>query len=103
MREDGDPVDSLKPQPGQWDSYHPKFHPLPGKWAQDQLNGRSTQRSSMMNGSHTQTEVQRAIAAERQVHEYWERWQGVIPGKPVYENPREAQNTLLPTEKFANG
>jgi hypothetical protein len=40
MRENGDPRDSLLPQPGQYDSYNPKFHPLPGEWAKQQLEGK---------------------------------------------------------------
>jgi hypothetical protein len=46
------------------------------------------------------TEISRALAAERAQHEYWEEWQGVKPGKAVYENPRELQNTLLPSAKY---
>lgn len=103
-RDNGDPLNTLKPQPGQYDSYHPKFHPLPGEWAKEQLNetvhmnrgiGTGTERGSRQN-----TEIQRAIAAERAQHEYWEEWQGVKPGKPVYEDPRAFQNTLLPVARY---
>lgn len=99
------PLNTLKPQPGQSNSYDPKFHPLPGVWAQEQLasGSREAPRSSMRGSSQSSnkpTEIQRALAAERQQHEYWEEWQGVTPGKAVYENPREMQNTLLPTAKY---
>lgn len=104
MGRDNGTLNTLKPQPGQYDSYNPKFHPLPGVWAQEQLSGTA---SPMTNGSHTsrksdgsQTEIKRAIAAERAQHEYWEQWQGVTPGKPVYEDPRAFQNTLLPVAKY---
>ena len=95
------PMNTLKPQPGQTNSYNPKFHPLPGVWAQEQLSGSSSARqsSTTTHGSST-SELQRALAAERQQHEYWEEWQGVRPGKAVYENPRELQNTLLPSAKY---
>lgn len=91
------PLNTLKPQPGQYDSYHPKFHPLPGDWAKQQLSGTYQRERSE---PRQETEIQRALAAERAQHEYWEEWQGVKPGKPVYENPREMQNTLLPTAKY---
>ncbi len=97
------PMNTLKPQPGQSNEYNPKFHPLPGVWAQDQLTGKSTYMhsdfSNKENGRH-QTELQKALSAERQQHEYWEKWQGVTPGKAIYENPRELQNTLLPSAKY---
>lgn len=96
------PLNTLKPQPGQEDSYNPKFHPLPGDWAKEQLNGmgqhvRSQEKSSTLG---TKTEIQRALQAEAAQHDYWEQWQGVTPGKAVYENPRELQNTLLPSAKY---
>jgi hypothetical protein len=97
------PLNTLKPQPGQSNSYNPKFHPLPGVWAQEQLNGKSSIASLTQTGSLTSykaTELDRALAAERAQHEYWEEWQGVKPGKAVYENPREMQNTLLPSAKY---
>jgi hypothetical protein len=96
------PMNTLKPQPGQTNSYNPKFHPLPGDWAREQLNGTGQVMSSMENSkhAHSNTEIQRALAAERAQHEYWEEWQGVTPGKAVYENPREMQNTLLPSAKY---
>lgn len=101
MVRDNAPMNTLKPQPGQYDSYNPKFHPLPGVWAQQQMNKSTV--SSMNRGtkeSGKSTEIQRALAAERAQHEYWEEWQGVKPGKAVYENPRELQNTLLPSAKY---
>lgn len=96
------PMNTLKPQPGQTDSYNPKFHPLPGEWAREQLNGSAPTMTSMENSKqhHSQTEIQKALAAENAQHEYWEEWQGVRPGKAVYENPRELQNTLLPSAKY---
>lgn len=97
------PMNTLKPQPGQQDSYNPKFHPLPGEWAKQQLSGKSSMESSHQTGSSTsgsQTEIQRAIQAEAAQHNYWEEWQGVVPGKAMYENPRELQNTLLPSAKY---
>jgi len=109
MGRDNGTLNTLKPQPGQWDTYHPKFHPLPGDWAKQQLNASSrfnepSHTSRMTNGSgtsgHSQTEIQKAISAERKQHEYWQEWQGMIPGKPVYEDPRAFQNTLLPSAKF---
>lgn len=138
------PMNTLKPQPGQSNSYNPKFHPLPGEWAKQQMSGQSRSdtdhyqngdlhaysttrgsrtsyvsvpgqlsgwgtnqnvqkmESSHRNGSSTssRTEIQRALAAEQKQHEYWEEWQGVTPGKAIYENPRELQNTLLPSAKY---
>jgi len=97
------PLNTLKPQPGQTNSYDPKFHPLPGDWAKEQLSGKSSMESSRQNGSlgsGERTEIQRALQAEAAQHNYWEEWQGVKPGKAVYENPRELQNTLLPSAKY---
>lgn len=93
------PMNTLKPQPGQTNSYNPTFHPLPGDWAKQQLdvNPLYTDRP---HATAKHTELDRALAAEREQHEYWEEWQGVKPGKPMYENPREMQNTLLPTAKY---
>ncbi len=97
------PMNTLKLQPGQENSYAPKFHPLPGDWAREQLNG-TAQRYYLADKSSTahrnQTEIQRALSAEKAQHQYWEEWQGVTPGKAVYENPRELQNTLLPSAKY---
>lgn len=95
-------MNTLKLQPGQENVYAPKFHPLPGDWAKEQLNGKQqyARSSQTTKGSHSDTEVQRAIAAEKAQHDYWEEWQGVKPGKAVYENPRELQNTLLPSAKY---
>lgn len=94
------PMNSLKPQPGQSNSYNPKFHPLPGEWAQEQLNKSMTYTDNARKGNAEKTELQRALDAERAQHEYWEEWQGVKPGKAIYENPRELQNTLLPSAKY---
>ena len=97
------PMNTLKPQPGQYDSYNPKFHPLPGEWAKQQLSGsmkKNGHSNSWGGDSYKDTEIQRALHAERTQHEYWEEWQGVKPGKAVYENPRELQNTLLPSAKY---
>ena len=100
MGRDNGALDSLKPQPGQYDSYHPKFHPLPGVWAHQQMNGTAKRHSTSTEKSGETTEISRALAAERAQHEYWEKWQGVTPGKAVYEDPRAWQNTLLPTAKY---
>lgn len=95
------PMNTLKPQPGQSNSYNPKFHPLPGEWAKQQLNGETEYRNtSTKTYGSSETEIQRALQAERAQHDYWEEWQGVKPGKAVYENPRELQNTLLPSAKY---
>lgn len=116
MREDGDPQNrnrmsqqpqhnkSLLPQPGQSDTFSPTFHPLPGQWAQDQLNGVPIPKPQsvgmrVVDGSVEEgTELSRALKAEKAQHDYWMQWQGVIPGKPVYADPREIQNTLLPRD-----
>lgn len=101
MRDNGDPLNTLKPQPGQYDTYHPKFHPLPGVWAQEQLSGLSEKKqSSEAQSGQSGSEIKRALAAENKQHEYWEKWQGVTPGKAVYEDPRAFQNTLLPVARF---
>lgn len=94
------PLNSLKPQPGQYDSYVPKFHPLPGVWAHKQMEGTYKKQSAPSSKGMERTEIQRALADERAQHEYWEEWQGVKPGKAIYENPRELQNTLLPSAKY---
>lgn len=94
------PLNTLKPQPGQYDSYNPKFHPLPGEWAQQQINGTARSQSTNTAKHGQTTELDKALAAERAQHEYWEKWQGVTPGKAVYEDPRAWQNTLLPTAKY---
>ena len=96
------PLNTLKAQPGQYDTYHPKFHPLPGQWAKQQLDTKSqyANESRKTSGSKQATEIDRALAAERAQHEYWEEWQGVTPGKAVYEDPRAWQNTLLPSAKY---
>lgn len=100
------PMNTLKNQPGQSNPYDKKFHPLPGVWAKEQMaSGSSFQdrpqsSTTGRSASTKQTELQKALAAEEKQHHYWEEWQGVIPGKAVYENPRELQNTLLPSAKY---
>ncbi len=95
------PLNTLKPQPGQTSYEKQVYHPLPGAWAQEQLTGipRHSKEPSMEHHGG-QTEIQKAIASERQVHDYWEKWQGVKTGTPVYEDPRAFQNTLLPVAKY---
>lgn len=102
MGRDNGALNTLKPQPGQYDSYNPTFHPLPGEWAKNQLDGNSStmHKKTSSTPSRHSTELSRALAAERSQHEYWEEWQGVTPGKPVYEDPRAFQNTLLPVARF---
>jgi hypothetical protein len=100
MRENGDPRDSLLPQPGQYDSYNPKFHPLPGEWAKQQLEGKVRKKTE---STRPVTELQQALAAEKARIDASMKEQGIIPGKAIYENPRQSQNTLLPTEKYASG
>jgi hypothetical protein len=63
------------------------------------MRGGYTAREKSNRGAET-TELQRALNAERAQHEYWESWQGVTPGRPVYENPRTPQNTLLPSAEY---
>lgn len=104
-RDNGDPgygaLNSLKPQPGQTNSYTKEFHPLPGEWAKMQLDGKSLERHQSQNPTvNSSSEIQVALRAEDAVHKYWEEWQGVTPGKPVYEDPRAFQNTLLPAARF---
>jgi hypothetical protein len=98
------PLNTLKAQPGQYDTYHPKFHALPGEYAKQQLLGNEYGKNTPSQTKHgskgSSSEIQRALNAERQVHEYWEEWQGVTPGKAVYEDPRAWQNTLLPSAKY---
>ena len=99
-RDNGDHLNTLKPQPGQYGSYHPKFHPLPGQWAKEQLTGMNRHSNEHKSRGSKMTEIDKARAAEREQHEYWEEWQGVTPGKPIYEDPRAFQNTLLPVAKY---
>ena len=105
----GKPQDTLIPQPGQSDFYTRQFHPLPGPWAQDQMNSNSYEKTSSsgvlssMTGSSMKGptgELKKALQAENAQHKYWEEMQGVWPGEPSYENPRELQNTLLPSAKY---
>lgn len=93
-------LNTLRPQPGQSDSYTRTFHPLPGQWAQQQMAGTSQPSRGESRHGSAPTDLSRALSAERSRHEYWERWQGVTPGKPVYEDPRAFQNTLLPVARF---
>lgn len=101
-RDNGAPMmDDLKPQPGQSGSYQPKFHPLPGAWAREQIdNPRPYREDTGRSSTKSMNEIDSALAAERRQHEYWEEWQGIRPGKAIYENPRELQNTLLPSAKY---
>lgn len=95
------PMNTLLPQPGQTNSYNPKFHPLPGPWAQEQLNSPTDQKRSAQKPEHVRlNELQRALAAERSQHEYWEQWQGVTPGRPVYNDPRAFNDTMQPRAKY---
>lgn len=97
------PMNTLKPQPGQYDSYNPTFHPLPGEWAKEQMNRSMTQRdvsTTQATRDTSNSDLKRALAAENEQHNYWEEWQGVKPGKAVYEDPRSMQNTLLPSAKY---
>lgn len=95
------PLNTLKPQPGQGDQFNPKFHPLPGQWAQEQLNGTGRYLNSTENSkSQPSSELQKALSSERQQHEYWEEWQGVKPGKPEYVNPRGMSDSLQPRAKY---
>lgn len=91
--------DYINPQPGQHDSFHPKFHPLPGEWARQQLEGK-TKPIDREHKSKPRTELQRALEAEQRQHTYWEEYQGVKPGVATYEDPRQVQNTLLPSAKY---
>lgn len=97
MRDNGDPMNDLKLQPGQINAYKPKFHPLPGPWAKQQMQG--GMKVATPAKQRATTELQKALAAERSRIEASMRQQGIIPGKAIYENPRETQNTLLPTDK----
>jgi hypothetical protein len=95
------PLNTLKPQPGQSNSYNPKFHPLPGPWAQEQLNGTGRySESDRKPKSQPMSELKRALASENSQHEYWEDWQGVRPGKPEYVNPRGMSDSLQPRAKY---
>jgi hypothetical protein len=111
MGRDNGNLSTLKPQPGQSDSYNPTFHPLPGVWAKEQIakgvqyesyeeSPKSSTKPGLSTSSSSRTEIQRALADERSQHRYWEEWQGVTPGKPVYEDPRAFQNTLLPVARY---
>jgi hypothetical protein len=108
MGRDNGNLSTLLPQPGQTNSYNPTFHPLPGVWAQEQLakppkyeeSVKTTGQTEAVTSNRHQTQLDRALSSERQQHEYWEQWQGVTPGKPVYEDPRAFQNTLLPVARY---
>lgn len=94
------PMNSLIPQPGQANSYNQTFHPLPGPWAKEQMEP-NYKPSSQEKPSTPLNGLQRALSAERSQHEYWEQWQGVTPGRPVYENPRGIMNdSLQPRAKY---
>lgn len=91
-------METLRPQPGQTDSYTPKFKPLPGERAKQQLEGNVSSPSRAVPDK--MTPLQKALAAERAQHEYWENWQGVHPAKPEYNNPREWLPTLQPSASY---
>ena len=93
-------LDSLEPQPGQFDLHKRSYHPLPGEWAQQQLSKSSMPSKARAASPTKQSELQRALAQESAQHAYWEKWQGVTPAKPAYNNPREWQNTLIPSAKY---
>jgi hypothetical protein len=96
------PLNTLKPQPGQGDQFNPKFHPLPGQWAQEQIAKQeyASEPRQSKTYSSSSTELQKALASERQQHEYWEDWQGVKPGKPEYVNPRGMSDSLQPRARY---
>lgn len=92
------PLGGLKPQPGEGNQLNPKFHPLPGQWAQDQIEGRTSQmtagsRSSAGNKQPT-TELAKELRKEAARHAYWEEWQGVKAAKPSYADPRSALDVV---------
>lgn len=97
------PMNTMKPVPGESNSYNPKEGMLPGNYAKEQLD-KDTYGSARVQlkgrGGHKQTELQKALASEASQHSYWEEWQGVTPGKPVYANPREIQDTMQPAAKY---
>jgi hypothetical protein len=102
-KQDGDPNAFLQPQPGQGALDKRKFHPLPGTWAKDQIEGRNTTSTRTPKKAKSLTELQQAIAAEKRQIDESMRQQGIIPGKATYENPTQNQNVLLPTVKYASG
>jgi len=91
---------TLKPQPGQMDDYQPQFHPLPGPYAQRQLEGggRAAEVRSAETGQSS--DLSKALSAESQQHARWEKYQGVTPGISSYKDPRAFQNVLLPTDQY---
>ncbi|MCA9368176.1 hypothetical protein KC887_08040 [Candidatus Kaiserbacteria bacterium] len=102
-KQDGDPNAFLQPQPGQGALDKRKFHPLPGTWAKDQIEGRHTTSTRTQKRAKPLTELQQALAAEKRRIDESMRQQGIIPGKAIYENPTQNQNVLLPTIKYASG
>ena len=94
-------LNTLIPQLGQTDYHKKSYHPLPGQWAQEQMNGGDyTKSAERKTNSTSGTDLSKALRAEEAQHSYWEKWQGVTPGTPVYEDPRAFQNTLLPVAKY---
>lgn len=97
------PMNTMKPVPGESNSYNPKNNLLPGDYAKRQLDGSLEYQMNGSKGLRTsseRTELQKALAAEASQHSYWEEWQGVTPGKPEYANPREIQDTMQPAAKY---
>ena len=90
-------MSSLKPQPGE-KVRNPRSYRLPGEYARMQLEGKSHE--DVPKKTSSKTELQRVLAVEAERHSYWERWQGVTPGVPTYEEPREKLDTLGPNVKY---
>ena len=102
-RDNGEgPLNTLKPQPGQSNQFHPTNHPLPGQWAQEQLKRGMppSHHESRGAGTGPSGDLKSALAAEAHQHKIAEIEQGVTPGLPEYEDPRAWQNTLLPSAKY---
>lgn len=90
-------LQTLKPQPGQSNSYSPDFKPLPGQWAKEQLEGKLPRKKAV---GKKMTDLQKALAEERAQHAYWEKYQGVSPAKAEYNNPRSWLPSLQPSAKY---
>lgn len=101
--EDGNPAEYLKKQPGQVGGFSRKFHPLPGPYAQEQMNRGGKQPSQEARAHRPTSDLQKALAEEKARIEESMKQQGIIPARAVYADPVASQNTLLPTEKYANG
>jgi len=100
---DGNAAEYLKKQPGQVGGFSRKFHPLPGPYAQEQMNRGGKQPIERKEAHRPRSELQKALAEEKARIDASMKQQGITPGKAIYENPIQSQNTLLPTEKYANG